>query len=70
MTPFNRQFIACNEDGTCQHMDLERYNLMPEDEQQRYAKMVRPDFYGPYGPMFCSAAPGICSGKHCPKLKP
>jgi hypothetical protein len=69
---FYKQFLTCNSDGTCQHMSKSKHDAMPKDEQDRYAEDKRTmkmagDYFGPRGPLFCGAAPGLCSSHHCPK---
>lgn len=71
---FSHQFRICNSDGTCQHMSRASHDSMPPAEQARYAEDKRymkmdADYFGPRGPLFCGASPGICSSKHCPKRK-
>lgn len=69
---FCRQFKICNQDGTCQHMSKALHDSMPIIERERYAEDQRTmsmakDYFGPRGPLFCGAAPGVCSSTHCPK---
>lgn len=65
---FSTQFRICNGDGTCQHMSRANYFSMSDDQQKNYDGMgMPPNYFGPRGPLFCGAKPGICSSKHCPK---
>ena len=69
---FSKQFRICNADGTCLHMSKASHDSMPKDERERYAEDKRTmkmaaDYFGPRGPLFCGASPGVCSSKHCPK---
>jgi hypothetical protein len=69
MKLFSEQFRVCNSDGTCQHMSRENYDLMPKKERKSYDDYGMPKgYYGPRGPLFCGASPGVCSSSHCPKL--
>lgn len=71
---FSKQFRFCNSDGTCLHMSKANHDAMPKLEQERYAEnkltmSMATDYFGPRGPLFCGASPGVCSSHHCPKLK-